>query len=661
MGLNIAALFIFIFGAYAYGHLLLLWLRRPPPDLVRAEDTFNGKAGRVGQAMFAACTVWFVLHAVIEFRYLLGEPRENDLIDLAALELVFLFPGLIFHTYYVETATMSGGRAAAGWRAVMWGLYGAGLAMAVYFSSVIYGLIPGPRVLGPYIGISIGSLFTVMSAFCLVLMQRRPERPPSTDQRRLRVAMKGLFITMIAVFVALNVLRDFDVLIRALNLGVRMTPLAFLLVSVYFENRIEFYDLVIKRGVLLVMSLLLTAGVLALALGSLEAIPEGAARPWIVAVLLLPVAMLMPWLHDWVGRLLDRLWFGREFTPVEAVKHVLGAMQQAPDEPALLAATEAALTDIFRRRVVIVPDGHSRALPDGSSAAEPAEVVVDVRTSAGDVPVRLAVADEPGTRHMLSEDVALLRSLGGVFSYMLENVRLQRRRQEQEQLAHALRLQSSRSELKALRAQINPHFLFNALNAIASLIHTDPARADAAVEQLAEVFRYTLRRSEQEWAPLDQELAFARAYLDVEQARFGKRLSFAIHADDTAAGAHVPSMLLQTLVENAVKHGISRLRGPGRIDVQASSSDGRVTLEVRDTGPGIGPLEGAESTGESFGLRSVRDRLRGHFGDSASLDLTRDGEVTVARIVLPRVELHGSQVHGSPMPGSAMSRARASR
>ena len=115
----------------------------------------------------------------------------------------------------------------------------------------------------------------------------------------------------------------------------------------------------------------------------------------------------------------------------------------------------------------------------------------------------------------------MLRSLASVFGFMLETIRLQHKRQEQELVAQDLRLQTSRSELKALRAQINPHFLFNALNAIASLIHTDPARADEAVEQLAEVFRYTLRRSDSEWAPLDQELAFARAYLDVEQARFG--------------------------------------------------------------------------------------------------------------------------------------------
>ena len=186
---------------------------------------------------------------------------------------------------------------------------------------------------------------------------------------------------------------------------------------------------------------------------------------------------------------------------------------------------------------------------------------------------------KPGTRRILSEDLALLRSLGGVFGFMLENIRLQRKRQEQDQLAQELRLQTSKSELKALRAQINPHFLFNALNAIASLIHTDPARADEAVEQLAEVFRYTLRRSDSEWAPLDQELAFARAYLDVEQARFGQRLTCSIDSDHRLPAPQIPSMLLQTLLENAVKHGVSQAREPGRIDVivrtTAGSGDAR--------------------------------------------------------------------------------------
>ena len=184
-------------------------------------------------------------------------------------------------------------------------------------------------------------------------------------------------------------------------------------------------------------------------------------------------------------------------------------------------------------------------------------------TSPAEQAVRIAVLRVPGTRRVLSEDLALMRSLAGVFGFMLENLRLQRKRQEQDLVAQDLRLQTSKSELKALRAQINPHFLFNALNAIASLIHTDPARADEAVEQLAEVFRYTLRRSESEWAPLDQELAFARAYLDVEQARFGQRLTCTIDSDHLPPPPQVPSMLLQTLIENAVKHGVLPTARPG--------------------------------------------------------------------------------------------------
>jgi LytS/YehU family sensor histidine kinase len=337
-------------------------------------------------------------------------------------------------------------------------------------------------------------------------------------------------------------------------------------------------------------------------------------------------------LHDWLGRLLDRLWFGRHFTPVEAVKHVLAAMQQATDEVSLVVATETTLSEMFRARVLIVLE--DQPVPDTAT------VSTEIRTSPAADPIRIAIVNDSSSRPLLSEDHALLRSLASVFGFMLENVRLQRRRGEQEQIAQELRLQTSRSELKALRAQINPHFLFNALNAIASLIHTDPARADAAVEQLAEVFRYTLRRSDQEWAPLDQELAFARAYLDVEQARFGPRLAFSIEADTTLGRAQVPSMLLQTLVENAVKHGISRLRAPGRIDVRAWRSDGRLTLEVRDTGPGLDPSNRyPPSSGESFGLRSVRDRLRGHFGAQASLDVSRDEATaqTVARISMPLV------------------------
>jgi Histidine kinase len=581
-----------------------------------------------------------VLHAIIAFRELMGNPPQDDLIDLATLEIVFLFPALIFHAYLFEaTSELRPFDRAGHWRTVSRLLYVVGVALAVYATAAIFKVLPQPANLGMFLNVSISALFTVMSICCLVVMDSKQRRPATVDQRRLRKAIRILFFAMMVVFVIMNVVSGADVLIGLLNIAVRTIPLMFLVVSIYFESRIEFYDLVIKRGVLLMLSLLMLGSVLALTVGWLDRMPVNA-RPWLVAVLLLPVAMAMPWLHDRVGRLLDRWWFGRDFTPVEAIKHVLAAMQGATDEATLCTATEWALMEIFRRRVAVVRE-HEATPPDATD-------IVEIQTTKN-TGVRFAILADRSALPVLSEDLALMRSLGGVFGYMLENARLQSKRQEQDQLAHDLRLQTSRSELKALRAQINPHFLFNALNAIASLIHTDPARADAAVEQLAEVFRYTLRRSEQEWAPLDQELAFARAYLDVEQARFGKRLEYSIVSDGTPARAHVPAMLLQTLVENAVKHGISRLRTAGRIDIATSSLNGRLVLEVRDTGPKpdfakatTGKPDAnddlAPRAGESFGLRSVRDRLQGHFGDNASLELRRENDTTVARIELPLIE-----------------------
>jgi sensor histidine kinase YesM len=340
----------------------------------------------------------------------------------------------------------------------------------------------------------------------------------------------------------------------------------------------------------------------------------------------------MPAILARLERWLDRMWLGREFTPVEAVKHVLAAMQPAIDEGSLIAATETRLSEIFGAKIAVLVG--SRAI------FEPA-VQMDIKLTSpvSGAVVRIVVLKDERTRRLLSEDLTLLRSLGGVFGFMLENIRLQRKRVEQEQLAQELRLQSSKSELKALRAQINPHFLFNALNAIASLIHTDPARADEVVEQLAEVFRYTLRRSDSEWAPLDQELAFARAYLDVEQARFGQRLTFSIDSDHGLPAPQIPSMLLQTLLENAVKHGVSQAREPGRIEVMVRTNADQITLEVRNTGP---KAQGQVAPdGEGFGLHSVRERLRGHFGDRASFRLMRDDTagVTVARISMPNAKV----------------------
>jgi signal transduction histidine kinase len=638
--LSLIALCTFVFGAYAYGATTVLAIRQLP---VWGGGKDPHRRFVLDPALLALCsvtTVWFVAHASLEFRLLSGRSAATNspgVTELAAFLLTFAFPPLIMHMVLQETgATCMDPARWRRWRWPVLAMYAVSFSTAIYLLGAAYEILPRPQPLGAWMGSSVGVLFTLCSLYCIALMLRRgpsnaPKRMPSPDQRGQQRTMIGLFLLMIPIFFALTFLREQQLLTAAIDRVARSLPLFFLIASVYFEDRFEFYDAIIKRAAMLLASLLILGAYLALTLSLLDDLPPGPARPWLFAVALSPLAIFLPWFHARLGRWLDRMWFGREFTPVEAVKQVLSAMQPATDERMLAAATEARLSDMFHMPIRILLDDEPP--PEGASL----ETIAPV--SENGAPLRVAVLRQPGGRPLLSEDISLLRSLSGVFGYMLENVRLQRRRQEQDQLAHELRLPTSRSELKALRAQINPHFLFNALNAIASLIHTDPTRADAAVEQLAEVFRYTLRRSDQEWAPLDQELTFARAYLDVEQARFGKRLSFTIDASASAARAQVPAMLLHTLVENAVKHGIAQVRGAGRIEIYAQAEGDTLILEVRDNGPGVDPPRRSRPDGEGFGLRSIHDRLRGHFGERAALSLARDtaNGLTIARVEMPLV------------------------
>ena len=641
--ISVIFLLVNLFGAYAYGAATLYSVRMVSSIWAgeRRDAVESRHLDRPSVALFTLSTTWFVLLTLIEFRYLTGDTRRDDIFDLATL-LVYLFPPVIMHLVYSESLSDGDAPPPPIFGHLVSAMYIVGPAFMAASVAMIFQLVPRPANLGAWIGTSIGALFTVASIYATVLMLRRKPRSRTRDQLRLRNVMIFLFIALSGVFIALTFMQEQGLLLAILERVTKASPLYFLVASVYFEGRFEFYDLVVKRALMLLLVIVVLGMYFAMALPSLELLPGGAARPWLFAVALVPIALVMPPLVARIERWLDRIWLGREFTPVEAVKHVLAAMQPAIDETSLIAATEARLSEIFGAKIAVLVG--SRAI------LEPAvEMDLKLTSPVSGAVVRLVVLKEERTRRFLSEDLTLLRSLGGVFGFMLENLRLQRKRIEQEQLAQELRLQSSKSELKALRAQINPHFLFNALNAIASLIHTDPARADEVVEQLAEVFRYTLRRSDTEWAPLDQELAFARAYLDVEQARFGQRLSFTIDSDHTLPAPQIPSMLLQTLLENAVKHGVSQAREPGRIEVIVRTTAEQVTLEVRNTGPhstrdsdnAVARSGQAARDGEGFGLHSVTERLKGHFGDRASFRLMRDetAGVTVARIAMPNVKV----------------------
>lgn len=165
------------------------------------------------------------------------------------------------------------------------------------------------------------------------------------------------------------------------------------------------------------------------------------------------------------------------------------------------------------------------------------------------------------------------------------------------------------AELKALRAQINPHFLFNTLNAIAALVRTRPDEAETVIEQLADLFRYSLRASKQPLVTLDDELESVRLYLSIEKARFRERLHHAIDVPIHLLNASVPSLLLQPLVENAIKHGASKLEGDFFIHLSAIEQSGMIELVVHDSGNGFDVSLGEAMFKKGTGLQNVRERL----------------------------------------------------
>ena len=168
----------------------------------------------------------------------------------------------------------------------------------------------------------------------------------------------------------------------------------------------------------------------------------------------------------------------------------------------------------------------------------------------------------------------------------------------------------TKAELEALRAKINPHFLFNTLNSIASLIPVDPAKAEEMVQKLAHLFRFTLEASNHEMMKLTDELQVIREYLAIEKIRLGKRLSYEITMEAALANMQIPGLLLQPLVENSVRHGIAPAKSGGQIQIHCRANEHFCCIEIHDTGQGF---SGAAAT-EHFGLSSVRERLTLNYG-----------------------------------------------
>ncbi len=206
-----------------------------------------------------------------------------------------------------------------------------------------------------------------------------------------------------------------------------------------------------------------------------------------------------------------------------------------------------------------------------------------------------------------------------------------RRSHEREAETHKLEAALARAQLQSLQMQLQPHFLFNTLNTLSELIHRDARAADRMVARLGELLRLTLERGSTQEVTLRQELEFLQKYLELQQTRFQDRLAVEINARPETLDARVPNMILQPLVENALKHGLAAQRRAGRVEINAERQNGDLCLRVLDNGVGL-----AETKREGVGLKNTRQRLAQLYDGESRFELrNRIGGGVEAALTIP--------------------------
>jgi len=238
-----------------------------------------------------------------------------------------------------------------------------------------------------------------------------------------------------------------------------------------------------------------------------------------------------------------------------------------------------------------------------------------------DVPLQKAVVKYLGNLSLETPMAWALRNLITYCIILAVSYTRDYRKQLRDREVQASRLegQLAKAQLHSLKSQLHPHFLFNSLNAISTLMRTDMDSAERMLDMLAELLRRSLRESAVQEVPLHQEMDFVGRYLDIEKVRFSNRLNVVMDIHPEVPEALVPHLILQPLVENAIRHGIGPKVDPGTVRITARRENDYLVLEVSDDGMGPG-LRRSSMTGEGVGLTNTQARLDQMFGGKARME-----------------------------------------
>lgn len=512
--------------------------------------------------------------------------------------------------------------------------YGLSVAAGVLHAMAVVDGRPVPSPTALWL-LTIG--FTVLALLLLVVTRQQP------------IGRRGVWVVAISIFAvsALHFNRHVGNESWRVELIGHHASLALALAILHQDYRFAFADLFLKNAIALLVlvgaSLVLFAGVMLPVLRWED--PLGFSDPRAIAlVIALWIATVVAYgeVRRATGRFVDRSVLGRPDYE-QLLDEFAERLESAEDEDSALAcAAETMSRSLGVADVRIVSDPlpvhsgrHAIVGPAlrGVVSDQGATALIRVRTV--DAPhVALMPGPLRAGRRLLSDDVHWLEAVARLVARRIDGLRV-----SQERVAHAVREQAmerltTQAELRALRAQLNPHFLFNALTTIGYLIQHAPPRAFDTLMRLTSVLRGVLRHTSREFSTLGEEIDLIASYLEIERARFEERLGVSIDVAPGLRAMPVPALLLQPLVENAIRHGVAPLARGGSVAIRAAATGDHLTLVVEDSGAGF--AQQATGSGGGVGLRSVEERLRVHCGAAASLTVdSAFGAGTVVTIVLP--------------------------
>jgi two-component system LytT family sensor kinase len=510
---------------------------------------------------------------------------------------------------------------------------------------------------GHFVSLNASILLTI-GAFTLVRGRLRA----TADRIYLTLTLLGLWANTVSIF-TLEQFRVPPRLEAVFVVTAEQSPFLAVLGAMFFFARFRSSDVLIKSSLRVVAAVGLGLWTYFFIVEKLPALAArvaypGAARIGFAAGLVAGLLVLFCWTDQALAHAVD-CWILRQPDYRATLRVLWRRMSAADTEAELFAAVDRVVVEtldvsaaqVVRRGSVPAVETYAEAnagqlwelsCDDSCRCLLPGydvDVVLPVRVH-GEITHVMAVAPGDCRRNLLHGELEFLESVAGQVGSRLEALQHEREKIERQSREATLRELAAQAELKALRAQVNPHFLFNSLNTIADLIVTDPAKAEAMTVLLAKVFRHVLMHSDRQLTRVAEEMDFLRTYLRIEEVRFGPRLRVRMDVAPEVSEDEIPSLILQPVVENAIKHGLAPKVGDGRLSITADRQGEFVRLAVEDDG--VGSLASAEITqpkSNGVGLKIIADRLRTLYQDRASLQFeTASASGSRVTILIPRSE-----------------------